>query len=118
MDTPTAVPPTDSSGCSARALQLRAASFAFPDSSRNIQMHESSYTDVQQQFGDRMLPNNGYCGNGNVEGGGGGYNAPLSPPSTLPLPWCHGLSSDADYFGPATVRLLTLNKFNSPLYVC
>lgn len=118
MDPPTAVPPAEASGCSARALQLRAASFAFPDSSRNIQMHESSFSDIQQQFGDRMLPNNGYCGNANVEGGGGGYNAPLSPPSTLPLPWCHGLSSDADYYGPGTVRLLTLTKFNSPLCVC
>ncbi|XP_035535684.1 colorectal cancer-associated protein 2 [Morone saxatilis] len=103
VDPPTAVPTAEASGCE-RALQLRAASFPFPDSSCSIQLQESTFNDIQQQFGDMMLPSNGYSGNNNNNnnstGGGGGYNASLPPPPTFPLPWCHGLSSDADYYGP------------------
>ncbi|XP_051254023.1 colorectal cancer associated 2 [Dicentrarchus labrax] len=108
VDPPPAVPTAEASGCE-RALQLRAASFPFPDSSCSIQLQESTFNDIQQQFGDTMLPSNGYSGNynnnsstggGGGGGGGGGYNASLPPPPTLPLPWCHGLSSDADYYGP------------------
>ncbi|KAM7413693.1 hypothetical protein PAMA_020872 [Pampus argenteus] len=68
-------------------------------------MHESSFNDSQQQFGDMMLPGNGYSGNSNSTsnslsgGGGGGYSASLPPLPTFPLPWCHGFSSDADYYG-------------------
>ncbi|KAM9359108.1 colorectal cancer associated 2 [Symphorus nematophorus] len=100
VDPPTAAPPADASSCGARSLQLRAASsFPFPDGSCNIQMPGSAFNDIQQQFGDMMLPSNGYSGNNNNNNNNnnhssGSYNTSLPPP-----PWCHGLSSDADYYG-------------------
>ncbi|XP_034556205.1 colorectal cancer-associated protein 2 [Notolabrus celidotus] len=101
VDPPPAVPhAADSNSCGVRALQLRTASFPFPDGSCNIQMQESAFNDIQQQFGDMMLPSNGYSGNNNsTGGGGGGFTASLPPRPTLPLPWSHGLSSDADFYG-------------------
>lgn len=99
MDPPTTVPPANSSN----SLQLRAATFAFPDTSCNIQMQENGFGDIQQLFGDRMLPSGGYSAASGMENGGSGYSASLSPASSLPLPWCHGLSSDADYYGPGMV---------------
>uniref|UniRef100_UPI0037E8382E colorectal cancer associated 2 n=1 Tax=Semicossyphus pulcher TaxID=241346 RepID=UPI0037E8382E len=103
VDPPPAAPhAADSSSCGARALQLRTASFPFSDSSCNIQMQDSTFNDIQQQFGDMMLPSNGYNGSNNNSSTGGcssSYAASLPPRPTLPLPWCHGLSSDADYYG-------------------
>ncbi|XP_044058750.1 colorectal cancer associated 2 [Siniperca chuatsi] len=100
VDPPPAIPPADSSSCGATALQLRTASFPVPDGSCNIQMQESTFNDIQQQFGDMMLPSNGCSGNNNNNtGGGGSHSASLPPPPTFPLPWCHRLSSDADYYG-------------------
>lgn len=85
---------------------MRATPLTLPDSSCNIQMQESTFSDIQQHFGDMMLPSNGYSVNNNNNGCGGGgggisYNTPLPPAPTLPLPLCHGLSSDADYYGHA-----------------
>ncbi|XP_037632384.1 colorectal cancer associated 2 [Sebastes umbrosus] len=95
---PPAISPADSSSCGARGLQLRAASFPVADSSCNMQ--ESAFHDIQQQFGDMMLPSNGYSGNNNnTTGSASSYNTSLPPPPSFPLPWCHGLSSDADYYG-------------------
>ncbi|KAM3616823.1 uncharacterized protein V6R79_024032 [Siganus canaliculatus] len=88
-DPPTAVSPVDASNY-ARVFQLRAAASPFPESSCNMQMEAAAAGDVQQQFGDMMLPGNGYS-----------YSASLPPPPSLPLPWCHGLSSDVDYYGMA-----------------
>ncbi|XP_020500517.1 colorectal cancer associated 2 [Labrus bergylta] len=103
VDPPPAVPlAADSNSCAARSIQLRTASFPFPDSSCNIQMQESTFDDIQQQLGDMMLPSNGFNVSNNNHSstvGGGGCSASLPPLSTLPLPWCHGLSSDADYYG-------------------
>lgn len=100
VDPPTAAPQADGGSCGARALQMRASSLSFPESSCNIQMQESTFNDIQQQFGDVMLPSNGYSGNNNNNNSGGiSYNGSLPPPPTLPLPLCHGLSSDADYYG-------------------
>nr|XP_046244357.1 colorectal cancer associated 2 [Scatophagus argus] len=113
VEPPTAALPQDANSCGTRALQLLAASFDFPDNSCNIQMQESAINDIQQQFGDMMLPGNGYSGNNNSIGGGGGgcsYNAPLPPPPNLPLPWCHGLSSDADYYGQGTAPCSSLES--------
>lgn len=75
-------------------FQLRTASPPFPQSSCNIQMEAAAASHVQQQFGDMMLPGNGYSNSGS-------YSASLPPPPSLPLPWCHGLSSDVDYYGVA-----------------
>ncbi|XP_026234482.1 colorectal cancer-associated protein 2 isoform X2 [Anabas testudineus] len=106
VDPHPAVPAADASGGGARALQLRTA--PFPDSSCAMQMQGGTLNDSQQQFGDMMLTSSGYSGNnssssivggGGGGGGGGGYSASLPPPPTYPLPWCHGLSSDADYYG-------------------
>lgn len=97
VDPPSVIPPADSS-CGARAVQLRTA--AFPESSCSIQMQDGSFNDIQQQFGDVMLPGNGYGGNNiNNPSGGISYSASLPPPTASPLPWSHGLSSDADYYG-------------------
>ncbi|XP_042270374.1 colorectal cancer associated 2, partial [Thunnus maccoyii] len=102
VDPPPAVPQADTSGYSARVLQPCAATFPVLDSSCSIQMQESTFNDSQQQFGDMMLPGNGYSVNSNSTvgggGGGGGYSASLPPLPSFPLPWCHGLSSDADYY--------------------
>lgn len=109
MDPPTSVPPAANGSC---ALQLRAAAFAFPEAPCDIQVQDSGFGDLQQpqqqqqqHYGDRMASSSGYCATTGLENGGGsGYSAPLSPPqSALPLPWCHGLSSDADYYGPGMV---------------
>ncbi|XP_070826751.1 colorectal cancer associated 2 [Chaetodon trifascialis] len=122
---PTAVPPADASSCGARSLQLRTASFSLPDVPCNIQMQESASNDIQQQFGDMMLPIHGYSGNNNNNNNnsscGGSYSAPLPPPPALPLPWCHGLSSDADYYGhgmascssPESLKLCNPMDYNS-----
>ncbi|GLD52929.1 colorectal cancer-associated protein 2 [Lates japonicus] len=100
VDPPPANTPADTSSCGARALQLRTAPFQVSDSSCNIQMQGDIYNDIQQQFEDMMLPSNCYSGNNNNNiGGGSSFNASLPPPPTFPLPWCHGLSSDADYYG-------------------
>ncbi|KAK9520317.1 hypothetical protein VZT92_020213 [Zoarces viviparus] len=91
---PPVVPPADASSCGARAFQL--------DGSCNTQMLGSSFNDIQQQFGDMMLPSNGYAGNNNNNNNnntGSGYSACLPPPPAFPLPCRHGLSSDADYYG-------------------
>ncbi|XP_062275210.1 colorectal cancer associated 2 [Scomber scombrus] len=69
-------------------------------------MQEGTFNDSQQQFGDMMLPGNGYSvnssssstGGGGGSSGGGGYSASFPPLHTFPLSWCHGLSSDADYY--------------------
>ncbi|XP_038548689.1 colorectal cancer associated 2 [Micropterus salmoides] len=102
VDPPPSIPPADASNCSARALHLRATLFPVPDSSCNFQMQESTFNDVPQHFEDLMLPSNGYScnhNNNNNNGGGGGYDASPPPPPTFPLPWCHGRSSDADFYG-------------------
>ncbi|XP_032365866.1 colorectal cancer associated 2 [Etheostoma spectabile] len=96
VDPPPAIPSADASSCGARAFQLRAASFPVPDSSCNTQMQEITFNDIQQQFGDMMLHGNGYSGSNNNNNN---YNVSMPPPPTFPLPWCHGLSSDADYYG-------------------
>ncbi|XP_039862293.1 colorectal cancer associated 2 isoform X2 [Simochromis diagramma] len=92
---PPSVPPAEASSCGSLALQLRATiSFPVPDSACNIQMQECGIQvqqQQQQQFGDVMLPGNGY--------GGTTYDTPLPPFPTSPQPWYHGLSSDADYYG-------------------
>ncbi|XP_055370103.1 colorectal cancer associated 2 [Betta splendens] len=101
VDPPSAVPTLNMSNGGARTLQLRAAAFAVPDGSCAIQMQGGALNDNQQHFGDVMLPGNGFIGNNNSDSGSGiCYSASLPPPPTLPLPWCHGLSSDADYYGP------------------
>ncbi|TNN01460.1 hypothetical protein fugu_010842 [Takifugu bimaculatus] len=57
-------------------------------------MQDGVFADFPQS-GDRVLPAGDHCGgDGGLEGGGGGYGGSASP-------WCHGLSSDADYYGPA-----------------
>ncbi|XP_068564578.1 colorectal cancer associated 2 [Cebidichthys violaceus] len=91
---PPAVPPADaSSSCGARTFLL--------DGSCSTQMLGSSFNDIQLQFGDMMLPSNGYSGNNNNNNNntGSGYSACLPPPPAFPLPCCQGLSSDADYYG-------------------
>ncbi|XP_022623808.1 colorectal cancer-associated protein 2 [Seriola dumerili] len=101
----TTITPADaSSSCGARALQLRTAPYPVPATNsacNTTQMQGDTFNDIQQQFGDVMLPGNCYSNsssNNNI-GGGGGYNTSLPPPPAFPLPWCHGLSSDADYYG-------------------
>ncbi|XP_068601904.1 colorectal cancer associated 2 [Brachionichthys hirsutus] len=89
-DPPPTAPPGDANGCSAQAFQMRSDSFPFLESSCSIQMQENIFNDIQQQFGDMTLPSNGFSGN-NI--------TPLPPPPNFPSPWCHGLSSDADYYG-------------------
>ncbi|KAM6932804.1 colorectal cancer associated 2 [Lycodopsis pacificus] len=89
---PPVVPPADASSCGARTFQL--------DGSCNTQMLGSSFNDIQQQFGDMMLPSNGYAGNNNNNNNtGSGYSACLPPHPAFPPPCRHGLSSDADYYG-------------------
>ncbi|KAE8295664.1 hypothetical protein D5F01_LYC06599 [Larimichthys crocea] len=108
VDPPSAIPPADACSFGARALQLGSPSFVFPDSSCNVEVQENTFNDIQQQFGDVMLPSNGYsCNNNNNSnnnntGSSNSYSTTLPPPPTLPLPWCHGLSSDADYYGHGT----------------
>lgn len=98
MAPPPSVPPAEASSCGSLALQLRATiSFPVPDSACNIQMQECGIQVQQQQFGDVMLPSNGY--------GGTTYDTPLPPFPTSPQPWYHGLSSDADYYGQGMVSL-------------
>ncbi|XP_036943069.1 colorectal cancer-associated protein 2 isoform X2 [Acanthopagrus latus] len=104
LDPPTAIPPADASSCGARAQHVRFASFPCADGSCSIPTQESSFHDIQPQFGDLMLPSNSYSGSSNNTSGGvgsGGYSTSLPPPAALPLPLCHGLSSDADYYGMA-----------------
>ncbi|KAK2847488.1 hypothetical protein Q5P01_010487 [Channa striata] len=107
VDPPSAFPPADASGCGARALQPRTASFPVQDGSCTTHMQVGTLNEMQQQFGDTLLASHGYSGNSNNSNnnnisnttGGGDYSASLPPPPSLPLPWCHGLSSDADYYG-------------------
>nr|XP_020476378.1 uncharacterized protein C11orf53 homolog [Monopterus albus] len=99
VDPPLPIPEEGASTCDARALQLRTAAFPVPNSSCSIQMQGGTLNQIQQQTGDMMLPSNGYSVNNNNSIGGGSYTASLPPPPTFPLPWCHGLSSDADYYG-------------------
>ncbi|XP_071327946.1 colorectal cancer associated 2 isoform X2 [Trachinotus anak] len=81
--------------CGARAVHLQ-----IPDSSCSFQMQGDAFNDIQPQVGDMMLPGNCYSGGGSTDSStGGGYNASLPPPPAFPLPWCHGLSSDADCYG-------------------
>ncbi|KAM9853709.1 colorectal cancer associated 2 [Aulostomus maculatus] len=119
VDTPpaaAAAPPANA--CCERSAPLRTASFPFPDSSCNIQLQESALNDSQQQqqqhqqhqqqFGDTMLPIDGFSNNSS--GSGSCYTTSLPPPAgaaaaaaaaaAFPLPWSHGLSSDADFYGP------------------
>ncbi|KAM4742021.1 colorectal cancer associated 2 [Anableps anableps] len=101
-DPPPAAPPADIMG--SRARQLRAPSFAATNSSCSLHMQAFSdpqqphqHQHQQQQFGDVMLPSNGYSFSprGAVD-----YNSPLPPlPTSSPLPWSHALSSDVDYYG-------------------
>lgn len=108
MDPPTTIPPADACSFGARALQLGSTSFVFPDSSCNIEMQENTFNGIQQQFGDVMLPSNGYgFNNNNNNNTSNSYSTTLPPPPTLPLPWCHGLSSDADYYGHGMVGFST-----------
>ncbi|XP_030601220.1 colorectal cancer associated 2 isoform X2 [Archocentrus centrarchus] len=92
---PPAIHPSEDNSCGVLALQLRTTmSFPLPDSACNIQTQESVYNSIQvqqQQFGDVMLPSNGYSGTA--------YDTPLPPLPTSPQPWRHGLSSDVDYYG-------------------
>lgn len=118
MDTPPAVPPADASGGGARALQLRNASFPVPDGTCSIHMQGGTLNDSQQQFGDMMLPSNGYSGNNSSSVGGGSYSASLLPPPTYPLSWCHGLSSDVDYYGAEMVGLSALTLIKTLLQMC
>lgn len=86
-----------------------AASFPLADSgSCSIQMQEGAFSDIQQQFVNDRMPS--CSGGGGVEGG---YSGSLSPPAALPAPWCHGLSSDEDYYGPGTVRLPQFFSFDN-----
>ncbi|XP_029923381.1 colorectal cancer associated 2 [Myripristis murdjan] len=80
-------------GCGARALQVRAGSFPVAESAFSFQVQDGAFSDTQQQFVDVMLPGNGYSNTDH----GTSYSAALPP--SLPLPWAHGLSSDADYYG-------------------
>lgn len=88
-------------GCASRTLLLPAGRYRGPPpaaappagDARALQMRAAAAADLQQQFGDQVLPGGGHCGgDGGLEGGG--YAAE---------PWSHGLSSDADYYGPAMV---------------
>lgn len=124
MDPPTTVPQVNGS-CS---LQLRAGAFA-PCAPSDIQIQDSCYGDLhqpqqqqqQQQLlllqqqkhcGDRMAPSTGHCAATDLDNGGStSYYAPLSPLSAL---WCHGLSSDADYYGPGMVGLTASLPPSSP----
>ncbi|XP_059188054.1 colorectal cancer associated 2 [Centropristis striata] len=88
-------------------------------------MQESAFNDIQQQFGDIMLPSNGYSGsnnnNNNNNNTSSSYSVSLPPPPTFPLSWCHGLSSDADYYGhgmapcspPESLKLSNPMDYNS-----
>ncbi|XP_034024954.1 colorectal cancer-associated protein 2 [Thalassophryne amazonica] len=121
VDAPAILPTQDGSACGAPQLQLRTASFPVPDGSCSIQMQESGVSDSQQQFGD-MLPGNGYCGNNTC---GSPYSATMPPPPpplppAAPLSWCHGLSSDADFYGhgmapcsPDSLKLCSPMEHNS-----
>ncbi|KAL7401118.1 hypothetical protein ABVT39_023226 [Epinephelus coioides] len=107
VDPPPTAAPVDASSCGARAFQLRTAQFPVPDSSCNNLMQQSTFNDIQEQFGDMVLPGNGYSGSNNNNNNNNshhspdsGYNAFLPPHPTFQLPWCPGLSSDADYYGP------------------
>ncbi|XP_015228429.1 PREDICTED: colorectal cancer-associated protein 2 isoform X2 [Cyprinodon variegatus] len=82
-----------------RALQLCAPSFSAPDSSCSMHVQAAVFGDPQQQqqFGDVMLPSNGYSFSPR---GGMDYSSPMaSLPTSSPLPWNHALSSDVDYYG-------------------
>ncbi|XP_056297073.1 colorectal cancer associated 2 [Pseudoliparis swirei] len=102
--------PAAAPSCGARAaFQL--------DSACDPQMQSSGFHDIQQQFGDMMLPSNGYDGghnhNNHHNQHHSGYSACLPPPPAFPLPGFQGLSSDADYYGPgmapcSSPELLTL----------
>ncbi|XP_075994328.1 colorectal cancer associated 2 [Genypterus blacodes] len=102
-------------------LQLPSGSFSGPDGSCCIQTHDASFHDCQQQFADVMLPGNSYSGGGGGGryGGSGTGGAQAAYPS-FPLPWTHGLSSDADYYGPGTapssspdsIRLCSPNSYS------
>ncbi|XP_042342858.1 colorectal cancer associated 2 [Plectropomus leopardus] len=103
VDPPPAITPADTSSCPARAFQLRAVQFPVPDSSCNSLMQECTFNDIQEHFGDMMLPSNGYSGNNNNNNNnntGSSYSPSLPPHPSFQLPWCPGLSSDADYYGP------------------
>ncbi|XP_047449156.1 colorectal cancer associated 2 [Mugil cephalus] len=106
VDPPVDASSADSSSCVARALQVRTPSFPVPENPCSIQMQQqSAFNEIQQQqqqqIGDAMLPGNGYsCSNNNNNlSAGHSYSTPLPLPPISPLPWCHGLSSDADYYG-------------------
>lgn len=85
---------------------MRAAALPVSDSACGIQVQDSAFADLQPQFGDQVLPAGGHCGLD-----GDGYAASVSPADAPPLPWCHGLSSDADYYGPAMVRSRVTEMF-------
>lgn len=88
----------DASG-GARALQVRAGSFPVAESAFSFQVQDGAFSNAQQQFVDVMLPGNGYSNTDH----GTSYSAALPP--SLPLPWSHGLSSDADYYGHGMVGI-------------
>ncbi|XP_024865772.1 colorectal cancer associated 2 [Kryptolebias marmoratus] len=97
-DTSPAAPAASVCSGGSRAAPPRAASFPLPDGSCSLQMQVSAFNDVQQQYGDVMMPSNGY--NNSNPKGDLSYNPPLHHGLTSsPLPWSHGLSSDADYYG-------------------
>lgn len=90
VDPPAAISPTHT------------PAFPVPDSSCSIQMQEIMFNDIQPQFGDVMLPSNGYSTNNNPCSSIS-FNTSLPLHPTSPLPWCHGLSSDADFYGNGMV---------------
>ncbi|KAK2912292.1 hypothetical protein Q8A73_006405 [Channa argus] len=105
VDPPSGFPLGEANNGGARALQLRTASFSVPEGSCTMHMQVETLNEMQQQFVDTMSCSNGYSGNNNSSNSisnnsdGSGYNASLPPHPILPLPWCHGLSLDAEYYG-------------------
>ncbi|XP_061574698.1 colorectal cancer associated 2 [Cololabis saira] len=113
---PAVSPPVDVSSCGSQAPCTTAlAAFPLQDGPWNLQMPVSTFSSVhqhqqhhqyqqhhqlQQHFGDVVLPSNGYSSAARVTVD---YSAPLPPlpplPASSPLPWCHAVSSDADYYG-------------------
>ncbi|MEQ2277634.1 hypothetical protein XENORESO_005611, partial [Xenotaenia resolanae] len=104
-DPPPAAPPVDTGS---RAPQLRAPSFPVPDSACSLHVPASEFSGPQQhqhQFGNVMLPSNGYSFSPRraVD-----YNSPL--PTSSPLPWSHAFSSDVDFYGQETAAYSSLES--------
>ncbi|XP_037329745.2 colorectal cancer associated 2 [Pungitius pungitius] len=97
---PAAAPPAAASSCGARDFQ--------GEGSCSAQVLGVTFNDVPEQFGEVMLPGNGYTGHNNSNSNnnnnnttGSSYSACLPASPAFPLTCCHALSSDADYFGMA-----------------